>query len=348
MSRVDLGVRTVGLGRARLVVHRRAVVVATSLLVALVMVGVCSLTTGAYSIPVPDVVRTLAGHGSSADTFIVNTLRLPRMLVGAMVGAALGLSGALFQTLTRNPLGSPDIIGFTLGAATGGLVELLVVGGGVLAVGAGSILGGVVTAAAIYLLAYRDGVQGDRLVLVGVGVSAILLSVNAYLILRARLTDAMAAAAWLVGSLNGRDWTQVLPLAIALGVLVPAALVLQRRLNLLEMGDDHAAQLGVPVEATRIAVVLVAVALTAVAIAACGPIAFVALAAPQLAKRLTRRPGANLVASGLMGAVLLTASDFASQRLFTSATLPVGVTTGAIGGLYLAGMLAWSWRRGRT
>lgn len=334
--------------RASFLARPRTLLVCLGLLVAVVGVSLVTIGTGEYPMSVPDVVRTLLGGGDQSMHFVVMTLRLPRVLVACFVGAALGVSGGIFQSLTRNPLGSPDIIGFTSGAATGALVAIIGFGGGSARIALAALVGGIVTAAAVYLLAYRKGVQGYRLVLVGIGISAVLTSINSYLLTRADLTTAQNAAIWLVGSLNGRGWEHVRPVGLALLVLLPLAFALGRRLLMLEMGDDVCKALGIPVERSRLALVLVAVALCAVAVASAGPIAFVALAAPQVARRLTRAPGPGLAAAALMGALVLTASDLGAQRLLAPTQLPVGVMTGLVGGCYLAWLLSREWRSGRA
>ena len=221
-----------------------------------------------------------------------------------------------------------------MGSVTGALIVLLVFGGSSGQVALGAVVGGLVAAVIVYLLALRGGVQGYRLVLVGIGVSAVLLAVNDYLITRATRDDAFEAAHWIVGSVNGRGWEHVWPVGLCLSVLVPLAFVLARPMAMLEMGDDAARSLGVNAERSRLALIFVAVMLTAVGTASTGPIAFVALAAPQLARRLTRASAPGLGTSALMGALVLVASDLAAQRLFTT-DLPVGVMTGAVGGIYL-------------
>jgi iron complex transport system permease protein len=256
------------------------------------------------------------------------------------------MSGAVFQSLSRNPLGSPDIIGFSYGAATGGLLVILVAGGSAPAVSAGALLGGLVTALAVYLLAWQRGVRGTRLVLVGIGISAILQALNFWLIVNARLADLARATVWLTGSLDNLGWAQVWPIASALAVLVPALLAGARRLTMLEMGDDLAQALGVPVERSRLYLIVAGTAACAAATATAGPIAFVALTAPQLAKRLTRRPGAGILPAAWMGGLLVLAADFAAQRVAGSATLPVGVATAVLGGGYLAALLRRGAARG--
>ncbi|MGW4488935.1 FecCD family ABC transporter permease [Amycolatopsis sp. NPDC004368] len=328
-------------------VKPRALVVGIVLAVVLFGLSAVSMTTGDYPLSVLDVVKTLFGFGDAGTEFIVTTLRLPRLLVAVLVGAALAVSGGVLQSLSANPLGSPDVIGFTEGSATGALLVIVLAHGGSGEVALGALAGGVVTALAVGLLAYRRGLQGFRMILVGIGVAAMLTAVNSYLITRASLQDAIAAQAWLVGGLNGRGWDEIWPVAIAVAVLLPLAFGYGRRLALLEMGDDAAKGLGVPVERSRAVLLAVAVTLCAIATAATGPIAFVALAAPQLAKRLARSAKPALVSSALMGALLLVASDLVTRLVFGEEGLPVGIATGAIGGLYLMWLLSNQWRRNR-
>ena len=328
-------------------VEGRSAAVCLGLVVALLAVVAVSLTTGDYPLSVGDVLRTLAGQGEKADQFIVLGLRLPRVVTGLLCGIALGVAGAVFQLVTRNPLGSPDVIGFTTGAVTGALVVLLVLRGGGLQTSVGALVGGGVTAVLVYALSTRGGVQGYRLILVGIGLSAVLGAVNSYLLTRAEVEDAQAAQVWITGSLNGRGWEQAAPLGTGLALLLPLALLLGRRLTMLDLGDDAARALGVDVDRTRLAVLSIAVAITALAAMAAGPIGFVALAAPQVARRLTGAVGSGLVAAGLTGALMILVSDLAAQRLFAPTQLPVGVMTGAVGGLYLAWLLAGQWKKGR-
>ena len=324
--------------RVSLRVPRRVTVVCAGLVVATFAVAVVGIATGDYPLPLSDVLATIVGQGDPASAFIVETLRAPRVLTGLFVGIAFGIAGAIFQSVSRNPLGSPDIVGFTTGSVTGALIVILVLNESSGPVGLGAVAGGLVAAVAVYLLSMRNGVQGYRLVLVGIGVAAVLESMNAYLITRATREDAFAAAHWYVGSLNGRGWEHVWPIALALVVIVPIALAHVRPLALLEMGDDGARALGVRIETSRAVMIFSAVGLTAVGTASAGPIAFVALAAPQVARRLTRSAAPGLLAAGLMGALMLSASDVIAQRLL-SADLPVGVVTGALGGVYLGWLL---------
>ncbi|MFD7136558.1 FecCD family ABC transporter permease [Streptomyces sp. NPDC059894] len=300
---------------------------------------ILSLGTGGYALTPVEVVRTLAGSGPPGAEFIVMDLRLPRALVAVLVGFGMGLAGAVFQSLTRNPLGSPDITGFGNGASAGALVAIILFDAGAPQTALGAVCGGLATAAAVYVLAWKRGVHGYRLVLVGIGASAVLGSATSFLYVRADIGKAAQAASWTIGSLNARDWTDVRIAALGLAALLPAVLVYARRLTLLEMGDDTAAALGVPPERSRLALLGVGTGLTAMAVAAAGPIPFVAMAAPQLARRLTRAAGPNLLPAAWTGALLVSAADLATQRLTGSSLLPVGVVTGVAGGAYLAWLL---------
>ncbi|MFF2206045.1 FecCD family ABC transporter permease [Streptomyces sp. NPDC058145] len=325
----------------------RALTVVALLLLAACAAGVALIGTGDARIPAADVLRTLAGDGTAYQDFIVNELRLPRVLVGLLVGASLGLGGALFQAVSRNPLGSPDVLGLSQGSTAGALVVIVLMSGSAAQVTAGALVGGLVTGFAIYLLAWKRGVHGYRLVLVGIGVSAIVTAVNGYLLTKADLVDATRAVVWMTGSLNGRDWEQVWPLLWLCAVLVPLVLVSARGLRLMEMGDDVANALGVRVQRVRLVLMVSAVLLTAAATAAAGPVSFVALTAPQLARRLTGSPGPNLLPSLCMGAALLVTADWAAQRAFGADQLPVGVVTGVLGGCYLLWLLVAERRAGR-
>jgi iron complex transport system permease protein len=327
---------------------RAAAVAAGCLLTALGM-GVLIIGSGDFPMSPAQVVRTLAGHGAPADAFIVNEIRLPRVGVALAVGAALGLAGAVFQSLVRNPLGSPDVLGFTQGAATGVLTAIVLAGAGSLAVATGAVLGGLMTGVLILVLTGRHGAQhGQRLVLTGIGVAAILTGINGYLLTKAQIVDAARAVLWLTGSLDGRDWGDSGPLLAAMAVLVPVVLIgCGRDLRMLEMGEDAARGLGVRTERVRLVLLAAAVVLVSFAAAAAGPVAFVALTAPQLARRLTGTPGPNLMPSLCMGAALVVAADWVAQRAFAGHQLPVGVVTGLLGGGYLIWLLATERKAGR-
>lgn len=317
----------------------RVLVVCAVLLAIAAVVSVIALATGDFPIPVPDVINALLGKATGQINLVVVEWRLPRVLMALVLGTALGMSGAIFQSLTRNPLGSPDIIGFNTGAYTGALFVIIILGQGYLAVAAGALIGGAATAGVVYLLAFKRGVQGFRLIIVGIAISAILGSVNTFMILRASLDVAMAAAVWGAGSLNGIGWTQAVPAGIAALFLLIIALAMAPAMQMLEMGDDAARALGIRVERSRLILMFLGVALTAMVTAAAGPIGFISLAAPQLVRRITHAAGIGLVSSAAMGAVLLTVSDWLAQHAFPKVQLPVGVVTVSIGGVYFVWLL---------
>ncbi|MBW3649394.1 MAG: iron chelate uptake ABC transporter family permease subunit [Actinobacteria bacterium] len=307
-----------------------------------------NLSVGDFPIPLGEVVASILGHGGADSDFIVRTLRLPRSLTAVLVGAAFGLSGAIFQSLARNPLASPDIIGVTAGAAAAAVAAIVL--GGVAssaALAAAALAGGLAAALVVYGLAFRKGVTGYRLVLVGIGITAVLSSVTSYLLTRAEIFDAQRATVWLTGSLNGRGWEHVRPVGAALAVLVPATLVLGRAMRALQLGDDAARGLGVPVDRARLGLVVTGVGLAAVATASAGPVAFVALVSPQIARRLVGASPLGLVPAALVGAVVMLLADLVGRRMFAPIELPVGVITAVVGAPYLLWLLARANRVGR-
>ncbi|WP_075895251.1 FecCD family ABC transporter permease [Actinomadura sp. CNU-125] len=327
----------------------RALAVAGGCLVVALAVGVLLIGTGDFPMTPAEVIRTLAGRGGPAESLIVNEIRLPRVVTGLAVGAALGLGGAIFQSLTRNPLGSPDILGFTSGASTGVLVMIVLAGGGGVAVASGAAAGGIATGLLIYAVAGRDGAHGQRLVLVGIGTAAILTGVNGYLLTQAHITEAARAVLWLTGSLDGRDWADAAPVLVALAVLGPLVAVgcEGARCGCWSWGSTPRTGSASRSSAPGMLMLAAAVLLTALAAAAAGPVAFVALTAPLLARRLTRASGPGLLPAMCMGAALLVAADWLAQNAFPGRQLPVGVVTGLLGGGYLVWLLVAERKRGR-
>lgn len=307
----------------------------------LVLVAALNIGRGDFEIPVLAVLALLAGGGDGAQQFIVLEVRLPRSLTGLLVGAALGLSGAITQTVARNPLASPDILGVTAGAGAAAVL-LIVVGGAAAGSAVGlpvaALLGGLVTAALVYGLAWRKGIDGYRLVLVGIGIGAVAEALTSWLLVSAKITDATRATVWLTGSLNQRGWEHVVPVAVALAVLVPAGLLLSFGLGTLQLGDDTARGLGMHVDRSRAALLLTAIGLCAVATASAGPIGFVALVVPQVCLRLVGAARPPLFASAVYGALLLVAADLVTRSLLP-VELPVGIITSVIGAPYLIWML---------
>ncbi|WP_337262831.1 MULTISPECIES: iron-enterobactin ABC transporter permease [unclassified Serratia (in: enterobacteria)] len=316
----------------------RPLVTALLLLFACLALAVYALASGTLPLSAMQVLDALRGEGPANLAVIVTQWRLPRVAMALLLGAALGISGAIFQSLLRNPLGSPDVIGFNTGAYSGVLVVIVLFNGGILGITSGALAGGLITAGVIYLLAWRNGVEAFRLIIVGIAVRALLVALNTWMIVSASLESAMTAGLWSAGSLNGISWAKSLPavLVIVLAVMLLAALV--RRMRLLEMGDDTARALGVAVERSRLLLFLAGVLLTAAATAVAGPISFIALVAPQIARRLCANQSLLLL-TALTGALLLLAADVAAQRLFMPYQLPVGVLTVSLGGIYLIWLL---------
>ncbi len=342
MTAVELvvSVRRRELARARSV---------TAVLLVLVLAMVAlTLSYGEFQISLPDVVRSLLGLPTPPGVdYIMHSLRLPRVVTGTLVGIAFGLAGAIFQQLLRNPLASPDVIGVSQGASAAALGASVLLGAGGARMALIALAGSLGTAGLIYLLSWRRGVTGYRFVLVGIGVGTALLSLTSFLLTRADVRVASDALIWLSGSINGRTWAQVVPLAVALAVLLPAALVLGRSLTALQLGDDLARGFGVRVETGRFVLLLVAVFLAGLATAAAGPVAFVSFLAGPIAVRLVGGGRPVLLPAGLVGALIVLVADFIGAHLLGPTRFPVGVITGVIGAPYLLWLLATANRSGR-
>lgn len=334
----------VELGGVRLGVERRTLMVGSALAAVILAAAAASLMSGSVALSVSQVLDALTGHADAEKTArVLWQIRVPRVATAVAVGMALGAAGCVFQSVSRNALGSPDIIGFTTGSATGAVVQIVLIGAGPAATTGAAVVTGLLTAAAVYALARKDGVSGGyRLVLVGIGVSAFVGAVNTLVMARGDLDLATQARVWLSGSLNARTWDDAWPPLLAVVVVLPVLVAMSRRLDILEMGDDQAGQLGLRAERIRLTVMFLGVTLTAAAVAGAGPIAFVALAAPQIAARLTRAARVQVISSALMGAALLLCADLLSVHLPVSAALPVGLVTGALGGVYLLWILTRS------
>ena len=321
---------------------------ARSAKVLVILVLVClagfaaTLVFGTTAVPIGEVLRALAGDGGA--TFTVLELRLPRAVLGVLTGAAFGMSGAVFQSLLRNPLASPDIIGISAGASAAAAFGIVVLGASGTVVSLLALLGACATAAAIAVLAAGPGSATARMILVGIGAAAILKSLLTLVLSRASTWDLQSAMQWLAGSLNGAAWEQILPLALTLLVVVPMLLLGTRSLSVLRLGDDAAMGLGVRSAATRWVLMLLAVVLLAAGTAAAGPIAFVAFLAGPVAARLHGGGAAPLVSSALVGSALVLWADLVGQLAFAH-RYPVGVITGAIGAPVLIALLVGAGKR---
>jgi iron complex transport system permease protein len=336
---------TLRAGRVSLRVEPASVLLGTAAWAAALAVALYAVTIGDYPMPLPTVLDTLAGHGTLLTYDVVVRNRLPRALVALLVGAALGFAGMVLQRIARNPLVSPDVIGIGAGASAGAVVMIVVVGAGATAVVTGALIGAGAAAAAVYAIAARGGFGAYRLVLVGIGVTALANAAASFLLTRSDRYAAKQAATWLVGDVAGRSWPDVLTVAAGLALGAPVVLLLARHLRLLELGDELARALDGRIGAARTALVAAAVGLTALATAAAGPIGFVALVAPQIVRRvLTARSAGLLPASGV-GALVVAAADLAARRLFSPDELPAGVLTAAVGAPVLLYLLVQVSRR---
>ncbi|WP_235038240.1 iron chelate uptake ABC transporter family permease subunit [Microbacterium sp. 18062] len=340
------GAIPIRIGRLSFQTTRRSIVVCAAVAVATVLLAGVALTLGSYAISADELVAALLGSGERRVRTVVLEWRMPRVLAAVLFGAALAIGGAILQSLTRNPLGSPDIIGLTTGSYTGAVGALMLGFTSYAAMGIGALVGGLVTALAVYLLAHRGGVQGFRFVIVGVAVGAFLTSVNSWFSVKVDVDVALRAAVWGAGSLAAVDGTTVAVSALVLALILVWLPTAQRRMRRLELGDDAAAMLGVPVERTKLILIVLSVAATALVTAAAGPIAFVALAAPQIARRITGHGASvDLFGSALVGAFLLLAADVIAQHAVPGIVLPTGAITVCLGGLYLVWLLGRESRR---
>lgn len=324
-------------------VHRRSAIVVTLGLVFLSCLALYSLTLGDYGLGVADSLRRLTGDGGPSEDYLgvyfVQSVRLPRVVCAVAVGASLAIAGRIFQTISGNPLGSPDVVGLSAGSATGALVAIIILGASPAATGTGALIGGLVSGALVLVCSGGTRVTGIRVVLVGIGCSAALRALNSLLIVKAPLEAAQRAQLWSAGSLNGVTFVRAFPLIVGLGILGLSCVCAAASIGLLAMGDDVATGLGVRVRVVRVSAIVSAIVLVALATAVAGPVAFVALSAPHIAARLCGGGRVGVVSSAVVGAALVLSADVVAQRIVAPAELPVGVVTGVLGGLYLLWIL---------
>lgn len=317
------------------------VMAATGLLLLALLLG--RVLVGTPMVPIDLALRAISGEVVPGYSFIVVDHRLPAAVVALLAGVSFGLSGTVFQTLLRNPLASPDVIGVTLGSSAGAVLAMAFLGADGRALFWCALLGGLATAGLLLLVsgAGGPGASGgadNRFVLVGIGVAAALSALISYLLTRLSLQSAGDALHWMIGSLSSSTWDRAAVLGGALLVLIPVLALLVTRLRILQLGDDTATSLGLPVPRTRVALVLVAVALTALTVAVTGPLSFVAFLAGPIAQRLAGRPSFPLAA--VVGAVIVLLADVIGQNLIPGTELPAGVVTGALGAPVLLWMIA--------
>lgn len=333
--------------RGRKARRRRRVMVTSLLAVSIVVLFFASLMFGDTSYGLVQVVRVMAGEDVPKASFTVGELRCPRAGLAVFAGIAFGMAGVTFQTMLRNPLASPDVIGVSAGASAAAVVGIVMFSLSETLVSLLALGGALLTALVMSLVANKGGFAGSRLILVGIGFAAMLRSIVTYVLSLAAAWDLQAATRWLTGSLNGATWQRVMPLAIVCFGFGLLLVLFERNLHVLRLGDDSAASLGVSVKLARLLQMLGAVVLLAFATAASGPIAFVSFMAGPIAVRLVGPGGNLLVPSALVGAVLVLASDFLGQTAFEH-RYPVGVITGVLGAPYLIFLLIRTNRSGAS
>ena len=313
---------------------RRHSLVVVILLVLVVAIFALTLSLGQSFTPAGDVIRVLFGENVPGASFTVGQLRLPRAVLSVLAGLSFGLGGVAFQIMLRNPLASPDIIGISWGASAAAVFAIVVLSMKGPVVSIFAVVAGLAVALLVYGLSSKNGVAGTRLILVGIGVSAMLESFIAYILSQAPAWNLQEAIRWLTGSVNGAQLSQAVPLLLALAVFGGLLLSRARDLEALRLGEDTAAALGVRVSTTRVIIIVAAVGMIASATAVTGPVAFVAFLSGPIAARLVGNSGSLLIPSALVGATLVLAGDYIGQFLLSS-RYPVGVVTGALGAPYL-------------
>lgn len=326
--------------------RRRRWVLVTSLLTVIAGVLCCAmLLLGNTIYPLQEVIRTLLGEQIQGVSFAVNTIRLPRMLAGLFAGFAFGVAGYIFQTILRNPLANPNVLGITSGSSAAAVLCITVFHASNTVISLASIMGGLITVVIMFLLARGKAFSIGRLVLIGIGIQAMLDAVITYLLLISTQQDLPATLRWLNGSLNGSQIKELPPLMIMVFVFTPIVILLGKHLNMLELGEQMASSLGVATNRTRIALIVSSVLMIAIATATTGPIAFVSFLAGPIANRLVGPSFSNILPAGLVGANLVLAADLIGQFAFEY-RFPVGIITGLLGAPYLILLLIRMNRRG--
>ena len=329
----DAGRLWIVVGRRSVLITLRHVIVGFILLALSLAVAVVSLRLGKFPVTAQEVIDALQGQGRKIVQVVVVKWKLPRIVLGLVAGLALGVAGALFQTITRNPLGSPDLIGFSTGAQTGILISILLLPGSMLSASLASFIGGAAVGTVTYLVSLRGGFTGLRFILVGIAISSMLVSVNRWLLVRVDDDEGLGALKAITGTLGAARWPVVAPTCLAIGVTITLILLASRHLQVLSLGEQVATILGSPTRRASAVLILLGTVLVAVVTMAAGPIGFVALVAPHLARLLTGSPQSPLLVSGLTGSLLMVGADLLSQLVLES--MPVSVVTNAVGGLYL-------------
>ena len=333
------------LQRSRIRRRRRYLFVTSILLV--IALALCSmmLMLGNTIYPIKDVVSVLLGEQVKGASFAVGTIRLPRMIAGVFAGFAFGVGGYVFQTMLRNPLANPNVIGITTGSSAAAVFCIILLQASNAMISLASVAGGLITALVIYVLSRGASFSIGRLILIGIGIQAMLNAVINYLMLIGKTNDLPTAMRWLSGSLNGAKMDNLYPLIITVCIVAPLIIFLGKRLEMLELGEQAATSLGVDANKTRLLLLIGSVLIIALATAATGPIAFVAFLSGPIAKRVVGVGFSNILPAGLVGIILVLAADLIGQFAFV-ARYPVGVITGILGAPYLIYLLIRINRKG--
>ncbi|WP_270646788.1 FecCD family ABC transporter permease [Paeniclostridium hominis] len=328
---------------------RKMRMISVTLMLLALTVGLCTimLLYGKTNYPLSIVLKVLGGEQIQGASFTIGTLRLPRMLCGLLVGLAFGIAGNTFQTMLRNPLASPDIIGITSGCSIAAVFCILVLRMSGSSVSIAAVISGLIVSTLIYLLSKGSGFSGGRLILIGIGIQAMINALISFLLLKSSQYDVPSALRWLSGSLNGMSMKDVPGLFIIVVLFGGIILLLTKHLQILELGDEFATTLGVKINLVRIILILSSVFSIAFATAVTGPIAFVAFLAGPIASKLVGPGAPNVLASGLVGALLVLGADMIGQFVF-STRFPVGVITGILGAPYMLFLLICINRRGQA
>ncbi|AMX00730.1 FecCD family ABC transporter permease [Rummeliibacillus stabekisii] len=326
---------------------RRNRYVSVTIILAIITIGLCCtmMMLGNTIYPVTDVIHVLLGETIPGASFAINEIRLPRTVAGLFAGFAFGAGGYIFQTMLRNPLANPNVIGITTGSSAAAVFCIILLHTSSTVVSLAAVIGGLVTVAIIYGLSRGTSFAIGRLILIGIGIQAMLNAVISYLMLIGKTNDLPNALRWLSGSLNGAELEMTYPLIIAVIIVTPVLIYFAKQLEMLELGEQAATSLGVNTNKTRVILMISAVLIIALATATTGPIAFVAFLAGPIAQCLVGVGFSNILPAGLIGVILVLGGDLIGQFAFET-RFPVGVITGIIGAPYLIYLLIRINRKG--
>ncbi len=280
------------------------------------------------------VMRVLLGENIKGATFTIMKLRLPRLIAAVLCGLAFGLAGNTFQKILGNPLASPDVIGVSASASVSAVFCILVLGLGGTIVPMISVVFSIAMCVLIYLLAQIGGYSNGKLILVGIGIQAMLHAVLSFILIRTHEHSVAKTFRWLSGSLNGMSMDRLPQLALVVACSLVLLLMMSRQLLMIQLKEEQALSLGLPVGKTRFLMIVVSLLATAFAVSVGGPIASVAFLSGPIASKISGKGGNNILASAIVGALLVVIADFAGQFVFAY-KYPVGLVTGLIGAPYL-------------